>query len=571
MEKSKPPMLRRASSMLIRKKAEVTVAPKEKEVRTIKFILGILLAIQKGDIPRISTNNEYRSVLNFMKEEGLIEINLSCDEIHTLIKNKKPIEGETGSPSRQWININEQKFFKNIKPNNEKLKKIIKKIAINESNKCKLNKALKDMINDVIKISKEQIFAKISGMSDDDNSYFLDVMTEREIKFYNFLSNYVFKQNLPHVATLMYNKICDIKKASSLNISFDDPTMNGKIKFNEYLRKRIGFDVNFYNILLTERMENSNNLKDFLSNVNNVGNTEKVFVEVLFQIIYTLLIFGQLNFIQNDLHMGNIFIETLKDPTDFYYVIKIDDVEKVVHLKSKYLVRIFDFDRSYQMGKTNIDEQAKENKYKNLKGYTGLKDIDDKKRDLFYMCRWIEYIENKTNKFTYVNTYINKILYGDDNESKNKYPGEKVPLELAKMHNDASKTMEVSDLMKMFIIDNKLIKSDNIIIYDKLEDIKITDKTEIFIDIKANIKDLQNKIKKNESWIAQPLYKKIIINSNLVTDEEYNQNTKKFIESYTKKKDDIDCQFGGSTKKIDYYDKYQKYKKKYLDAQRSTK
>ena len=64
---------------------------------------------------------------------------------------------------------------------------------------------------------------------------------------------------------------------------------------------------------------------------------------VMFQIIWTIAVFGEYGLVHNDLHKGNIFIEPLDQPIWCIYF--INDKDYFV-LPINYFVKIYDFDRS---------------------------------------------------------------------------------------------------------------------------------------------------------------------------------------------------------------------------------
>jgi len=70
--------------------------------------------------------------------------------------------------------------------------------------------------------------------------------------------------------------------------------------------------------------------------------TENELLSIIFQVMYTLLCFKYVGLQHNDLHFQNIFIEDMgKERTLFYS----RGSSEVVALKTRYLVKIFDFDR----------------------------------------------------------------------------------------------------------------------------------------------------------------------------------------------------------------------------------
>lgn len=81
-------------------------------------------------------------------------------------------------------------------------------------------------------------------------------------------------------------------------------------------------------------------------------------LRIVFQIMWTLECFIKIGFQHNDLHFGNILISTLKTPETFTYKYK----DTFFQIKTKYVVKIFDFDRSTKrptkFNKTKIDNRV---------------------------------------------------------------------------------------------------------------------------------------------------------------------------------------------------------------------
>ncbi len=72
--------------------------------------------------------------------------------------------------------------------------------------------------------------------------------------------------------------------------------------------------------------------------------------EVLFQLLYTLYVFEQIQFSHGDLHLGNIMINRLTEPVDLYYKIS----GQMYKISTMLVVKIYDFDHSTIFKSTNI-------------------------------------------------------------------------------------------------------------------------------------------------------------------------------------------------------------------------
>lgn len=69
---------------------------------------------------------------------------------------------------------------------------------------------------------------------------------------------------------------------------------------------------------------------------------------LLFQLFFTLQVFGEIGLMHNDLHAGNVFVHDTDEPTINYYRVG-DDVFRIV---GTLQTRVFDFDRSVKLPTT---------------------------------------------------------------------------------------------------------------------------------------------------------------------------------------------------------------------------
>lgn len=96
------------------------------------------------------------------------------------------------------------------------------------------------------------------------------------------------------------------------------------------------------NVLITERCEGKS-LADMASTMSVVDATK-----VLFQILQLLSCFHSHGFVHGDLHPGNVLVETKEDNQEYeiLYMIPYKTIQTPFTLKTKYLVKIYDFDFS---------------------------------------------------------------------------------------------------------------------------------------------------------------------------------------------------------------------------------
>uniref|UniRef100_A0A6C0KTP9 Protein kinase domain-containing protein n=1 Tax=viral metagenome TaxID=1070528 RepID=A0A6C0KTP9_9ZZZZ len=67
------------------------------------------------------------------------------------------------------------------------------------------------------------------------------------------------------------------------------------------------------------------------------------FKPILFQIIYSLSVMDHFGIVHNDLHFKNIFVQDLGEP----YILKFNLENFSLQIKTKYIIKIFDWDRAY--------------------------------------------------------------------------------------------------------------------------------------------------------------------------------------------------------------------------------
>ena len=352
--------------------------------------LTYMLFIQNKEInfPVKSANNLFRSLLSVLINKKIININFSCIDTDKFLSGKQ-LGKDSASKTLQFINIKPTEItdFFNITINEIELENLINNIKhkfvtirkpILKCTDLQLRQRIHNNILNLITQLKKNLFLKVGtyegsllcDASDIDyaklsiyDAYSLgidqnDLFQKYEVYFYKLLTNFVFNNNTPHIATYIYDLICKD---------------NENIRFKEELNKLKRPGKLGYINMLTETMENSTPLKNLfdiavkkleistLSDVEIIttyNNTVQIFLQSLFQIVYTLSIFEKQRLIHNDLHSGNIMIETLDQPFDYFYVLTdYNDTEtkKIIQLKSKYFARIYDFDRSYIIDNEKYD------------------------------------------------------------------------------------------------------------------------------------------------------------------------------------------------------------------------
>jgi hypothetical protein len=151
------------------------------------------------------------------------------------------------------------------------------------------------------------------------------------------------------------------------------------------------------NILVTARKQNLIPLKTFLEMIESVPTEE--LSSIVFQTLYSLLIMEKFKIVHNDFHSRNIMIQVLEKPICLSF-------EGLISFKTKYIIKIFDWDRSYvqdlgdnpMLYKSNSITIHQINKFrKNQDYYQFICLIKDNKQMVHIVNKILPNIENYKN------------------------------------------------------------------------------------------------------------------------------------------------------------------------------
>jgi hypothetical protein len=155
----------------------------------------------------------------------------------------------------------------------------------------------------------------------------------------NIITNLLYNNHTPHLVEYI-NSIekCQFSintftsKLSSRDKEIFILAINGLKTdyFDEY-----NFDQSVITIL---KQSEKTTLADVLDNRS--LSTDNIFI-LLFQLLYTLLVFNSIGLIHNDLHFRNIFVNQLDDEIILNYKWK----DNIFSIKTRYMIKIFDWDR----------------------------------------------------------------------------------------------------------------------------------------------------------------------------------------------------------------------------------
>ena len=231
-----------------------------------------------------------------------------------------------------------------------------------------------------------------------DNNYspnfveFVDFKTYNLEDFVNFVdqSTYTPKQKL-------YKFIETINGLKEITCCLDDNISDG-------LYKHILSNFNVI-CLITKEPKNIVTLGDILDldlDKTKINLDNEEIYKIFFQLIYNLTLMDIIKIQHNDLHPGNILIERLDNPVDLYYI--IDDNEKI-KIKTKYIVRIFDWDLAY------ISDYLKNNKLDDVNN-NYINNMFIKSYDLAKLFTFLDEIRDFENEPpNYYKSEINKKIF----------------------------------------------------------------------------------------------------------------------------------------------------------------
>lgn len=308
---------------------------------------------------------------------------------------------------------------------------IIKKKKINEKGKeerssssdtivilGKLNFEVEDKrLLERIKSYNDDVVLKISFGAGTDNS--LEI--ERDI-YIDVVNRLYFGRYTPNVILTLGAFECSTDQViKNMKESFENAVKKGhfmtrEIPKTEYGTYLLDFQREFndfvktagapyynddkINVLLLERGKGQS-LKDWST----VSRSLSSWLSVLFQILYTLLVFEVFGLKHNDLHVGNVFIQENITPQTYIYIVSENTYFEV---PVKYLVKIYDFDLGSFTGVGSA--QGKDLELNDLKLRNTKLDIGGLKTQFCYNYGVCNKANPKFDPFTVLDNVYNYIV-----------------------------------------------------------------------------------------------------------------------------------------------------------------
>lgn len=230
-------------------------------------------------------------------------------------------------------------MFENIRVLNSATSSSTLQVFAKIKDRGKTLKLFEDYIRDA---NTEDVFIKIGFYEKGDNSAVIERM------LYKYLKNLLWNMRTPNIMRYIAGFECSnflrFLKEKKKEPSSDKPYYTKLIRKTESLKeKNDDIDVNKAVITVVELGKGMS-----FSELLQKGLNKDDFLAIMFQTFYTLRELFLNKVRHNDIHLGNIWINILPQPQRMIYFIS-DDVYAV--LETKYLVKIYDFDRSaFTMG-----------------------------------------------------------------------------------------------------------------------------------------------------------------------------------------------------------------------------
>lgn len=150
----------------------------------------------------------------------------------------------------------------------------------------------------------------------------------------------IINRHTPHILVLIGRLRCNLNEMNRNDPDVKQFKWRLKRAVKSYELDREDWDLNHLNILLTRFIIDAMPLYDFVD----TDWWDKEWVNITFQIVWTLACFKEVGLMHNDMHTGNILIQELAHEQDMYYVTRT----KTYKLRTRFAARVIDFDQGYK-------------------------------------------------------------------------------------------------------------------------------------------------------------------------------------------------------------------------------
>lgn len=153
-----------------------------------------------------------------------------------------------------------------------------------------------------------------------------------------------------------------------------------------------------FGVIVTQYISGGS-LLDFLKK-NRRDSNEYDFLVIMAQVLFALWSLHDIGVTHNDLHPGNVLLEVLPDPINICIEVQVDKSRRVsLPMRSKYLVKVFDFDRAEHCDPIQYQRNKWYAKHEKHTVEGGLRCSLDPERDI---AKWIGQVSSDmVNKFKY--------------------------------------------------------------------------------------------------------------------------------------------------------------------------
>ena len=517
----------------------------EYELSQYKIISKIMSYYPHGKFDQSKLNNDigWTIFLMMVLDSKLLIPKIDCRD--DFVMKGRLLTGETGSRSRQFVKIDltnpYDKFH--LQKQNTAIGNFVENFATGINNQYVLTICLSNFLKEILEALDKQAFSKVNAISVS-RLLFSDISNQEihnEKAAYEITNKLLLNNNTPNVTAMILDFKCDVNTPNAYD-KFEILTKNGRtIRMKTYFEELIhesGGVMESYHIFLLEMFKNGRDFETLLYDFYPENEGYDSLLAVFIQIVYTLISFGKIGLVHNDLHTLNIHIEELDKESNFNYIITDPrglGVVQIINIRTKFLVKIFDFDKCCTF-KTPVQNLAFRVDPIIPAGTPPffVNDPDLAVRyDFSYLCRFINYLITEgirqiginkgdfRSKGTAIVKFQELIMSTGNKTADN--PG------LIKYQDAEKNVVRMSKDPFQWLSELRLPHQiTGIEIMNNIKDIVVEDDSMIYILPDANLSILSDEFDQNSSWKNKSIDQKINICSPIVRGEDIEQNLNTF-------------------------------------------